>query len=101
MNERTANSPQELAETTSQVFLGVRIQCAKCHNHPYEKWTQNQYYEMSAFFARVRTDPSGRGQKSCRIWRQAAHALAQHLAALAEGGRGDAFQQDGIGRCQR
>jgi len=33
---RTANSPQELAETTSQVFLGVRIQCARCHNHPYE-----------------------------------------------------------------
>ena len=50
---RTANSPQELAETTSQVFLGVRIQCAKCHNHPYEKWTQNQYYQMAAFFARV------------------------------------------------
>jgi hypothetical protein len=51
---RTANSPNELAETTSQVFLGVRMQCAKCHNHPYEKWTQNQYYQMAAFFARVR-----------------------------------------------
>ncbi len=50
---RTAPSPQELAETTSQVFMGVRIQCAKCHNHPYDKWTQNQYYQMAAFFARV------------------------------------------------
>jgi hypothetical protein len=52
---RTANSPNELAETTSQVFLGVRMQCAKCHNHPYEKWTQNQYYQMAAFFARVKS----------------------------------------------
>ena len=50
---RTAGSPSELAETTSQVFLGVRIQCAKCHNHPYEKWKLNQYYQMAAFFARV------------------------------------------------
>jgi hypothetical protein len=54
---RTAGSPLELAETTSQVFLGVRIQCARCHNHPYEKWTQNQYYQMAAFFARVKRKP--------------------------------------------
>jgi mono/diheme cytochrome c family protein len=51
---RAASSPETLAETTSQVFLGVRIQCAKCHNHPYEKWTQNQYYQMAAFFARIK-----------------------------------------------
>ena len=50
---RSATTPQTLAETTSQVFLGVRIQCAKCHNHPYEKWTQNQYFQMAAFFSRV------------------------------------------------
>ena len=52
---RTASTPETQAETTSQVFLGVRIQCARCHNHPYEKWKQNQYYQMAAFFARVRT----------------------------------------------
>jgi hypothetical protein len=57
---RVARRPEDLAETTSQVFLGVRIQCARCHNHPYERWTQNQYYEMAAFFARVR---SKRGEK--------------------------------------
>jgi hypothetical protein len=50
---RTVTSPQELSEATTQVFLGVRLQCAKCHNHPYDRWTQNQYYQMSAFFARV------------------------------------------------
>ncbi len=52
---RAANGANEFAEMTSQVFLGVRMQCAKCHNHPYEKWTQNQYYQMASFFTRVRT----------------------------------------------
>src|SRR5262249_6189992 len=50
---RVASSPEELAETTAQSFLGVRLQCAKCHNHPFEKWTQNDYYGLAAFFARV------------------------------------------------
>lgn len=52
---RTATTPETMAETTSQAFLGVRMQCARCHNHPYERWTQNQYYEMAAFFARVKS----------------------------------------------
>lgn len=50
---RVANNPQDLAETTSQVFLGIRIQCAKCHNHPFEKWSQADYYQFAAYFARV------------------------------------------------
>ncbi len=50
---RVARSPQDLAETTSQVFLGVRMQCAKCHHHPFEKWSQTDYYQFAAFFARV------------------------------------------------
>src|SRR5205814_742125 len=57
---RAAGTPQQLAETTAQAFLGVRIQCARCHNHPYDKWTQNQYYEMAAFFARMQ---SKRGER--------------------------------------
>ncbi|WP_309717732.1 DUF1549 domain-containing protein [Armatimonas sp.] len=52
---RAASTPDALTETTSQVFLGVRIACAKCHNHPYEKWKQHQYYQFAAFFSRVRT----------------------------------------------
>ena len=51
--------PEELAETTAQAFLGVRIQCAKCHNHPYEKWTQNQYYQLAAYFAQSGRKPRG------------------------------------------
>ena len=51
---RIARDPQNLAETTAQLFLGVRMQCAKCHNHPFERWTQDDYYSLAAFFARVR-----------------------------------------------
>jgi hypothetical protein len=51
---RIARDPQNLAETTVQLFLGIRMQCAKCHNHPFEKWTQDDYYSTAAFFARVK-----------------------------------------------
>lgn len=50
---RAANNPQDLCETTSQLFLGVRMQCAKCHHHPFEKYGQEDYYAFAAFFARV------------------------------------------------
>ncbi|HKB37595.1 MAG TPA: DUF1549 domain-containing protein, partial [Gemmataceae bacterium] len=46
-------APQELAETTAQVFLGVRLGCAKCHHHPFEVWAQDDYHGLAAFFARV------------------------------------------------
>jgi hypothetical protein len=56
---RVARDPSNLAETTAQLFLGIRMQCAKCHNHPFERWTQDDYYSLAAFFARVkhRKDP--------------------------------------------
>jgi hypothetical protein len=54
---RIAKDPQSLAETTAQLFLGVRMQCAKCHNHPFERWSQDDYYGMAAWFARVKTKP--------------------------------------------
>src|SRR5262249_49758187 len=38
---RIARDPQNLAETTAQLFFGIRMQCAKCHNHPFERWTQD------------------------------------------------------------
>jgi hypothetical protein len=49
------NDPRTMAETTSQTFLGMSINCAKCHNHPLEKWTNTQYYQMANLFARVRS----------------------------------------------
>jgi len=50
---RASRDPQDATETTAQLFLGVRIQCAKCHNHPFERWTQDNYYGIAAAFARV------------------------------------------------
>lgn len=50
--------PKLLMENMSQLFLGSRIQCAQCHNHPFDTWTQNDYYGMVAFFARTQ-------KKSC------------------------------------
>ena len=37
----------------SQLFLGIRLECAKCHHHPFESWDQAQFYEFAAFFARI------------------------------------------------
>lgn len=46
-------SPQVLAESTSQLFLGTRLTCAQCHHHPFEKYSQDDYYSFAAFFART------------------------------------------------
>jgi hypothetical protein len=50
---RAHRTPEELAEATAQLFCGIRMQCAHCHNHPFERWTQDDYYGLAAFFARV------------------------------------------------
>lgn len=46
-------TPMKLAEDIAQVFLGTRIQCAQCHNHPFDRWTMDDYYGFTAFFAGV------------------------------------------------
>lgn len=65
-------TPEDLAETTSQIFLGIRMQCAKCHHHPFEAWSQEDYYGLAAFFARIErkdTKEEGRygGAQSIRM----------------------------------
>ena len=50
---RALRDPYARAEATAQVFLGIRMQCARCHNHPFNKWTQNDYHQLAAFFPRV------------------------------------------------
>ncbi len=51
----------DLTETTSQAFLGMSITCARCHNHPLEKWTQDQYYGFANLFSRVNVKNGKRG----------------------------------------
>ena len=55
---KTATKATDLAETTAQIFLGVRLQCARCHHHPFEVYSQADYYGLAAFFTRVGTKAS-------------------------------------------
>ncbi len=60
---------KDLAEATAQLFLGVRLQCARCHNHPYERWTQDDYLSLAAHFTQVKRSrlgkagPGGRAER--------------------------------------
>ena len=53
--------PEDTMENTTHLFLAVRFNCNKCHDHPFERWTQDQYYQTAAYFARVglKKDPAG------------------------------------------
>lgn len=53
--------PEELAASTSRIFLGVQIQCAQCHNHPFDHWTQQDFWGYAAFFAQIQR-PRGRSR---------------------------------------
>jgi hypothetical protein len=60
---KRVTDPKTQVEDISQLFLGVRLQCAQCHNHPFDRWSQDDYYGMVAFFSRVGRSFSGvRGQ---------------------------------------
>jgi WD40 repeat protein/mono/diheme cytochrome c family protein len=56
--------PASMMENTTQLFLAVRFNCNKCHDHPFERWTQDQYYQTAAYFARVglKADPESKGR---------------------------------------
>lgn len=56
------DNPSAMAETTTQAFLGMSVNCAKCHNHPMEKWTNDQYYGFANLFARVRAKNGSDGE---------------------------------------
>jgi hypothetical protein len=64
-------------EDAAQLFLGLRIQCARCHHHPFEKWSQHDYYGFSAFFSRVGRKPSVVPQED-RIFHRRGMASAQN-----------------------
>ena len=43
----------KITENVAQVFMGMRLQCAQCHNHPFDRWTQDEYYSFASFFSQV------------------------------------------------
>ncbi len=76
---RVAREPKVVMENMTQVFLGTRFMCAQCHDHPFEKWTQTQYYELSAFFAGV-----GR-KKAADQQAEVVYRLGNPVAVVHEG----------------
>ncbi len=55
---KRVKEPQQQLEDVAQLFLGVRMQCAQCHHHPFERWSQTDYYSLSAFFSQVGRKPT-------------------------------------------
>ena len=56
---KRVKEPKQQVEDVAQLFLGVRMQCAQCHHHPFERWSQDDYYSLAAFFTQVGRKPSG------------------------------------------
>ncbi|MEZ6130579.1 MAG: DUF1549 domain-containing protein [Planctomycetaceae bacterium] len=56
---RDRRTPDEVGTLVSQLFLGVRLECAKCHHHPFEKWSQSDFYAFSAYFAKIGNKGTG------------------------------------------
>jgi hypothetical protein len=67
---RAVSDPTNWMETTAQLFMGRRVQCAKCHNHPFDRMTQDEYYSLAAFFSQVqvqtRSRPDDQGRRRRR-----------------------------------
>jgi hypothetical protein len=75
---KRVSDPKQQIEDISQLFLGVRMQCAQCHHHPFERWSQDDYYSLAAFFSQVGRKPTGiRGEDL--IFHQRGRATATNV----------------------
>ncbi|MBB5032828.1 DUF1549 domain-containing protein [Prosthecobacter vanneervenii] len=61
---KTVRTAEEISENTTHLFLATRFNCNKCHDHPFERWTMDQYYETASYFAQIdlKGDPAAKGQ---------------------------------------
>jgi hypothetical protein len=66
-------TPEQFVDDTAQVFLGLRLACAQCHHHPYEKWSQDDYWGLAAFFGRI-------GRKTIPVMGEGGQQGTQRLA---------------------
>ena len=89
---KRVKEPKQQMEDVAQLFLGVRMQCAQCHHHPFERWSQDDYYGLTAFFTQVGRKPTGtRGEDMIFHQRGVAEAknmktgLSVRPAALGSG----------------
>jgi hypothetical protein len=70
--------PDKLTDNVTRMFLGVQLQCAQCHNHPFTTWKQEEYWGMAAFFSKVRLEGNPR----------AAAAKGKQTASIGDGNKG-------------
>lgn len=70
--------PKSVAQDVAQVFTGMRIQCAQCHNHPFDRWTQDDYYSFVSFFTGVKRKV-GAESREMFVWDDPNAAPAKHL----------------------
>jgi hypothetical protein len=84
---KTLRTPEMLMENTTHLFLATRFNCNKCHDHPFERWTQDQYYQLSAYFAQVQLtkDPAGGDTVIGGSAVEAGQPLYENVADLAQG----------------
>jgi hypothetical protein len=80
--------PDLVMENTTQLFLGVRFNCNKCHDHPFERWTQSQHWELAAYFAKIarKEDPQFAGKK---IGGSAVDQPVSLVEVIYDGGSGE------------
>lgn len=87
---REVNTVEQQVEDAAQLFLGLRIQCARCHHHPFEKWSQRDYYGFSAFFSTVAKKP-GQDPAEQRIYHK------RGLASATNPKTGEKLKPTGLG----
>jgi hypothetical protein len=94
---REVNDVHQQVEDTAQLFLGVRIQCARCHHHPFEKWSEDDYYGLAAFFSRIgkKNRPVGMGIPTNTRDRRLFHNVG--TAAQANPRSGASLKPAGLG----
>lgn len=92
---KRVKEPKQQLEDVAQLFLGVRMQCAQCHHHPFERWSQDDYYSLAAFFSQVGRKPSStRGEDL--IFHKRGIAVANNMktgAPLKPAALGDAIPE--------
>ncbi|MDA0838890.1 MAG: DUF1549 domain-containing protein [Planctomycetota bacterium] len=84
---KVLRDPAEIMENTTHLFLGTRFNCNKCHDHPFERWTQDQYYQTAAYFARVglKKDPNGGDKQLGRTAVEAGKPLFEIVYEMDQG----------------
>jgi hypothetical protein len=84
---KVLRAPDAVMENTTQLFLAIRFNCNKCHDHPFERWTQDNYYNLAAYFAQVRLgeDPAYKGQRIGGTAVEGAKALVEVVSDAKSG----------------